>query len=89
MCPITFYNSDRNLFGNLMSYEDFAAPNENNAAQVYFKNENGKLFLFPSTLMHSVAKNKSDVERISLSFNTFIKGQLGSAQNSLQALNIK
>ena len=89
MCPITFYNSERNLFGNLMSYEDFAAPNENNAAQVYFNNENGKLFLFPSTLMHSVAKNKSDVERISLSFNTFIKGQLGSAQNSLQALNIK
>ena len=89
MCPITFYNTDRNLFGNLISYEDFAAPNENNAAQVYFKNENGKLFLFPSTLMHSVAKNKSDVERISLSFNTFIKGQLGGAQNSLQALNIK
>ena len=89
MCPITFYNSERNLFGNLMSYEDFAAPNENNAAQVYFNNENGKLFLFPSTLMHSVAKNKSDVERISLSFNTFIKGKLGSAQNSLQALNIK
>ena len=89
MCPITFYNTDRNLFGNLISYEDFAAPNENNAAQVYFKNENGKLFLFPSTLMHSVAKNKSDVERISLSFNTFIKGQLGDTQNSLQALNIK
>ena len=88
-CPITFYNSERNLFGNLMSYEDFAAPNENNAAQVYFGNENGKLFLFPSTLMHSVEPNKSNVERISLSFNTFIKGQLGGAQNSLQALNIK
>ena len=88
MCPITFYNSDRNLFGNLMSYEDFAAPNENNAAQVYFKNENGKLFLFPSTLMHSVAKNKSDVERISLSFNTFIRGQLGG-DSTLQILNIK
>ena len=72
-----------------MSYEDFAAPNENNAAQVNFNNENGKLVLFPSTLLHAVAKNKSDVERISLSFNTFIKGQLGGAQNSLQALNIK
>jgi len=89
MCPITFHNSQRNLFGNLISYEDFAAPNENNAAQFNFNNENGKLFLFPSTLLHSVAKNKSDVERISLSFNTFIKGQLGGAQNSLQALNIK
>mgnify|MGYP000666109808 FL=1 len=39
--------------------------------------------------MHSVEKNKSDVERISLSFNTFIKGKLGNAQNSLQTLNIK
>mgnify|MGYP001325361657 FL=1 len=89
MCPITFYNSERNLFGNLLSFEDFTAPNENNNSRVYFNNQNGKLFLFPSTLMHSVAKNKSDVERISLSFNTFIKGQLGGAQNSLQTLNIK
>ena len=89
MCPITFYNSERNLFGNLLSFEDFTAPNENNTSQVYFNNQNGSLFLFPSTLMHSVAKNKSDVERISLSFNTFIKGQLGGTQNSLQTLNIK
>ena len=89
MCPITFYNSERNLFGNLLSFEDFTAPNENNNSRVYFNNQNGKLFLFPSTLMHSVERNKSDVERISLSFNTFIKGQLGGAQNSLQTLNIK
>ncbi len=89
MCPITFYNSGRNLFGNLLSFEDFTTPNENNNDQTSFKNQNGKLFLFPSTLMHSVAKNNSDVERISLSFNTFIKGQLGGAQNSLQTLNIK
>ena len=89
MCPITFYNSGRNLFGNLLSFQDFTIPNENNNSQTSFKNQNGKLFLFPSTLMHSVAKNNSDVERISLSFNTFIKGQLGGAQNSLQTLNIK
>jgi len=44
--------------------------------------------LFPSTLMHSVAKNKSDVERISLSFNTFIRGKLGG-DSSLHILNIK
>ena len=65
MCPITFYNSERNLFGNLLSFEDFTAPNENNNSRVYFNNQNGKLFLFPSTLMHSVERNKSDVERIS------------------------
>ena len=87
-CPIIFYNSERNLFGNLLSYDDFTAPNEDNTSQVYFNNQNGQLFLFPSTLMHSVAKNKSDVERISLSFNTFIRGQLGG-DSSLQILNIK
>tara|TARA_A100001234_G_C12586664_1_gene368557 strand:- start:330 stop:962 length:633 start_codon:yes stop_codon:yes gene_type:complete len=87
-CPIIFYNSERNLFGNLLSHDDFTAPNEDNTSQVYFNNQNGQLFLFPSTLMHSVAKNKSDVERISLSFNTFIRGQLGG-DNSLQILNIK
>ena len=87
-CPIIFYNSERNLFGNLLSYDDFTAPNEDNTSQVYFNNQNGQLFLFPSTLMHSVAKNKSDVERISLSFNTFIRGQLGG-DNTLQILNIK
>ena len=87
-CPIIFYNSERNLFGNLLSHDDFTAPNEDNTSQVYFNNQNGQLFLFPSTLMHSVAKNKSDVERISLSFNTFIRGQLGG-DSSLQILNIK
>ena len=87
-CPIIFYNSERNLFGNLLSNDDFTAPNEDNTSQVYFNNKNGQLFLFPSTLMHSVAKNKSDVERISLSFNTFIRGQLGG-DDSLQILNIK
>ena len=87
-CPIIFYNSERNLFGNLLSNDDFTAPNEDNTSQVYFNNKNGQLFLFPSTLMHSVAKNKSDVERISLSFNTFIRGKLGS-DSSLHILNIK
>ena len=87
-CPIIFHNSQRNLFGNLLSDDDFTAPNEDNTSQIYFNNQNGQLFLFPSTLMHSVAKNKSDVERISLSFNTFIRGQLGG-DSSLQILNIK
>ena len=87
-CPIIFYNSERNLFGNLLSYDDFTVFNEDNTSQVYFNNQNGQLFLFPSTLVHSVAKNTSDVERISLSFNTFIRGQLGG-DNSLQILNIK
>lgn len=37
----------------------------------------GDLLLFPSTLEHYVKSNESDNIRISLSFNSFIKGNLG------------
>ena len=46
MCPITFHNSERNLFGNLLSFDDFTTPNINNAAKINFNNQNGELFLF-------------------------------------------
>jgi len=36
-----------------------------------------KLILFPSSLRHGVSRNNSDETRISLSFNTFIKGKIG------------
>ena len=38
----------------------------------------GELIIFPSSLTHSVRANQSDEERISLSFNTWAKGSLGS-----------
>jgi len=37
----------------------------------------GELILFPSNIQHSVPVNQSDEERISLSFNTWIKGNMG------------
>ena len=37
----------------------------------------GTLLLFPSWLDHSVEKNKEDKNRISLSFNTYVKGPFG------------
>jgi ectoine hydroxylase-related dioxygenase (phytanoyl-CoA dioxygenase family) len=37
----------------------------------------GELIIFPSNLWHSVPSNKSKIERISLSFNTWIKGSFG------------
>jgi len=36
----------------------------------------GTLILFPSSLEHSVTKNLSKKDRISISFNTFIKGTI-------------
>jgi uncharacterized protein (TIGR02466 family) len=44
------------------------------------------LILFPSSLEHKVSKNNSDTNRISLSFNTFIKGPISNY--FLQSLEI-
>ena len=38
----------------------------------------GKLILFPSSTMHQVPKTTNEKTRISLAFNTFIKGNLGA-----------
>ena len=40
----------------------------------------GELILFPSHLKHSVEPNTTDDERISLSFNTWCKGNLGTIE---------
>jgi uncharacterized protein (TIGR02466 family) len=39
--------------------------------------ETGQLLLFPSSLTHMVATTSGEDDRISLSFNTFYKGNLG------------
>ena len=41
----------------------------------------GELILFPSNLSHSVPINQSDEERISLSFNTWPKGNMGDIKS--------
>ena len=38
----------------------------------------GDLVLFPSNLVHSVEQATGDHTRISLAFNVFVKGELGS-----------
>jgi len=42
--------------------------------------EKGHLLLFPSKILHSVPENQSYEDRISLSFNTWIKGDLGEKE---------
>jgi uncharacterized protein (TIGR02466 family) len=39
------------------------------------------LLIFPSTLSHSVANVKHDTLRVTLSFNTYLKGEIGSPTN--------
>ena len=44
--------------------------------------EGGTLILFPSYLMHRVPKNTSSSVRISIALNVFVRGDLGTINNS-------
>ena len=52
-----------------------------NATSWWYPVQTGDVILFPSTLNHGVDKKKGTNTRISLSFNTFIKGKLGENAN--------
>lgn len=60
-------------------------PNNYNSGDVAILVESGDLVLFPSNFTHSVPPTTSKETRISISFNTFIKGNLGD-ENSSTAL---
>jgi uncharacterized protein (TIGR02466 family) len=65
-------------------YDKVTNWNVYNYEFVYFAPKVGNMFLFPSTLSHSVEENKSTISRISLSFNTFYSGTFGSADKLSQ-----
>tara|TARA_Y100000114_G_scaffold33722_1_gene29104 strand:- start:50 stop:661 length:612 start_codon:yes stop_codon:yes gene_type:complete len=44
----------------------------------------GMIILFPSNLYHSVKINKNDYTRISLAFNTFLRGTIGGGLGELK-----
>ena len=62
--------------------------NNFNSATFLLPMKAGELILFPSNLTHSVPANQSETERISLSFNTWAKGNLGDI-NSLTFLPLE
>ena len=47
----------------------------------WFPLETGKLIMFPSSTIHQVDTKKGNNTRISLAFNTFYKGAIGSNNN--------
>ena len=53
-----------------------------NSATFMLPMKRGELILFPSNLTHSVPVNNSEEERISLSFNTWPKGNMGDIKSS-------
>jgi len=69
---------------------DFQIKNFNiaNSNTWLFDTNPNDLILFPSTLEHSVEPNENDETRISVAFNTFVKGKIGYEKN-LNELNVK
>ena len=52
-----------------------------NSATFMLPMKKGELIIFPSNLTHSVPANQSEEERISLSFNTWPKGNMGDVSS--------
>jgi len=50
------------------------------------KVEEGSLIIFPSHLMHQIDKINSNETRISIAFNTFVTGTLGSKEEATELL---
>jgi hypothetical protein len=83
-----YISADKNIDAIAFSKTDFSpirvSPtdyNSYNSPAWYYEVGEGDLVLFPSTLHHfveSVQESTTRKERISLSFNTFLKGNLGS-----------
>lgn len=76
--PIVFQRpASHFLFGNV--HLDLERLSLMNAGECSFATRPNRAMLFPSTTPHFVRQNTSDTPRMSLAFNTFVRGQLGSA----------
>ena len=78
VCPITFRTSQGiPPFGKTWLFE-VAEFNLFNSALWQCENKKNTVILFPSTTEHYVQEYNGTGTRISLSFNTFVKGDIGS-----------
>ncbi len=74
---IKFYK-DKPAFFDLLKGQ----PNNYNSQDVAILVETGDLVLFPSNFVHEVPPTTSEETRISIAFNTFIRGYIGDEQSS-------
>lgn len=70
----TTYNTDHKFTYNV------SEMNQYNSNKLIVKPKTGDFLVFPSYLKHNVTSNKSQNERIILSFNSFLTGTVGSSQ---------
>lgn len=74
--PLNFY-FENGLFRDFKFDVDYYQQTEYNTTCVPIYPCTGDIVIFPSWLNHSVAVNSGPKERISLSFNTWLSGNLG------------
>ena len=85
---ITFVSDNRNTITNNSTLQiDVLEYNITNSNIWTVPVKNNDIIFFPSTLLHEVSPNNSDKNRISLSFNVFVKGTLGTTI-TLNELNL-
>jgi len=77
--------NDKIKFTNPKMYQQLKPEIKNfnlwNSETWWFPLENGQLIMFPSSTVHQVETKKGTNTRISLAFNTFYKGTIGSNNN--------
>ena len=85
---IVYMNADKDndkvkFYSNKYSMIEIQTEKFNafNTASWWFPVETGQVFLFPSALTHSVGKKQGKNTRISLAFNVFIEGTVGSKED--------
>ena len=76
--------NDKILFSHSRGYQQISPEIDKekfnlwNSGTWFFPVETGNLFMFPSSTTHQVETKQGDNTRISLAFNTFYKGTVGS-----------
>ena len=77
--------NDKILFSSNKGYQQIKPEIKDfnlwNSETWFFPVETGNLFMFPSSTTHQVETKKGTNTRISLAFNTFYKGSVGSNKN--------
>lgn len=81
---INFYRNEDNIWYELIRQED----SYYNALRYFVQTSIGDIILFPSNIRHGVNQVTENIDRVSLSFNSFFSGELGREEYS-NHLNIR
>jgi len=93
---VFYFNADINSDSINMYAENFLQGNHINISpkelniynteQVAFSVETGMLYLFNSKIPHDVSPTQNNETRISLAFNSFVKGRIGNAKSRTELI---